>query len=139
MPKPPATGCPSGTGAIQVGQLSSPARLLVDQFQVSPRTIAFSTNQVITRFHVSACNGRPVQGALVYVTGVPFNQFAIPPETATNSSGWAELNLTRMRGFPAARNQQLLVMFVRARRANENVLAGISTRRLVSTHVDLAR
>jgi hypothetical protein len=44
-----------------------------------------------------------------------------------------------MRGFPAARNQQLLVMVVHARRANENVLAGLSTRRLASTHVDLAR
>ena len=35
--------------------------------------------------------------------------------------------------------QRLLVMFVRARKAGENPLGGISTRRLISFRVDLAQ
>lgn len=138
-PTPPATGCPSGTGSIQIGQLSAPARLLVDRFEVSPSTINLSTSNLIVRFHVTACSGRAVQGAMVYVTGVPYNQFSIPPEAATSANGWAELDLRRLQGFPAAQKQQLLVMFVRARKQGENLLAGISTRRLISTRVDLGR
>ena len=134
---PSANGCPSGTGAMNVSQVSSPARLLLDQQDVSPSVIAGSTQQIVARFHVSACQGRSVQGALVYVTAVPFQQFSIPAETATGSDGWATLTMTRMSGFPTARNQQLLVMFARARKPGENLLAGISTRRLVSFRVNL--
>src|SRR4051794_566474 len=136
---PSSNGCPSGTGVINVAQLNSPARLLLDRQDVSPSVIGGSTQQLAVRFHVSACNERPVQGALVYVTALPFSQFSIPTETATGADGWASMTMTRLKGFPAARNQQLLVLFARARKPGENILAGISTRRLVSFRVDLSR
>lgn len=136
-PPAPATGCPSGNGPVQVEQLSSPARLSIERQQLSPTVVGRSTQGVTARFQVTACGGRPVQGALVYVTAVPYNQFTTSEEP-TGNDGWAQLNLNRLSGYPAASRQQLLVMFVRARKAGENVLGGVSSRRLVSFPVNLS-
>lgn len=133
---PPVTvnGCPAtGTGPVDVSQVSSPARLVIDGQTVSPTTISkSSTNSITMRFHVSACNGRPVTGALVYATAVPFNQFSIASETPTGSDGWATLTENRQSGFPASQRQQLLAVFVRARKTGDPLTGGISTRLLVS-------
>jgi hypothetical protein len=136
-PAPAPTGCPSGTGGANVSQLSPPARLLIDQIQFSPNVVTNGTNQLVARFHVTACGSRPVEGALVYATAVPFNQLSIPAEQPTGSDGWATLTFTRLNGFPVSPHQQLIAMFARARKSGENLLSGISTRRLVSVRVNL--
>ena len=134
-PTPPASnGCSKTGGTVPVAGVSPPARLTIDQTQVSPSTLTFGTRSVTARFHVSACGGS-VEGALVYVTAVPYGQFAIPNEQATGSDGWATLRFTALSGYPVSNKQQLLVMFVRARKNGENLLGGISTRRLVSFRV----
>jgi hypothetical protein len=138
-PAPAPTGCPSGSGAIAADQLAPPARLSIDRQELSPSVVGRSTSTLTARFHVSACGGRPVQGALLYVTAVPYRQFSIAPEQATGADGWGTLNMGRQQGFPASRSQQLLVMFVRARKSGENPLGGVSTRRLVSFPVNLSR
>jgi hypothetical protein len=131
----PSNGCGKpANGTIAVADVAPPARLLVDQAQVSPSTVTFGTSTITTRFHVTAC-GASVQGALIYVTATPYNQFAIPNEQPTGSDGWASLEMRRLGGFPVSQKQQLLVVFVRARKSGESPLGGISTRRLISFRV----
>jgi len=136
---PATTGCARTTGTIPVAELSPPERLNVAGQQISPGVVGGTTQEIVMRYRVTACNGKPVQGALVYVTAVPYNQFSVPPEATTGADGWAELRLNRLRGYPASNRQQLLVAFVRARKQGENLLGGISSRRLVSFPVDLQR
>lgn len=136
-PPPAVNGCPTGNGPVDVSQLSLPARLVIDGESASPTPITRSTSDLTMRFHVSACNGRPVTGALVYATAVPFNQFSIAPEAATGSDGWATLTEHMMSAFPASPRQQLLAVFVRARKSGEPLIGGISTRLLASFPVRL--
>ena len=132
-PPPVVNGCPAGSGLIDVAALASPARLVIDGQSIAPNAISkASTNSITMRFHVSACSGRPVSGALVYATAVPFNQFSIAPETPTGADGWATLTENRQVGFPASSKQQLLAVFVRARKTGESLVGGVSTRLLVS-------
>jgi hypothetical protein len=134
---PPQTGC-AAAAPLQVANISPPERLNVDQGDITPNVVRRSTQTITLRFRVT-CRGRAVQGALVYATAVPFNQFTNSAEIPTGADGVAQLTMTQLSGFPAAARQQLLVIFVRARKPGENLLGGISTRRLVSFPVDLRR
>ena len=138
-PPKPATGCPPGNGPVSVSTVTAPARLNVDRTSVRPDPVGRSTRVIVARFHISDTCGQSVGGALVYVTAAPFNQFTIPAEQPTDANGNVTLQMSRLRGYPATRHQQLLVLFVRARKPGDPLLGGISTRRLVSTAVDLSR
>ena len=133
----PARGC-DVNAPLQVQNLSAPERLNISAGTISPAVVGRSTTSITVRFLVT-CKGKPVQGALLYGAAVPFNQFSVPAEQPTGADGSAQLTMSRLRGFPAARQQQLLVVFARARKPGENVLGGISTRRLVSFPVNLRR
>jgi len=137
---PPAVvnGCPaSGSGSIKVTDVQAPARLVIDQQSLSPGVVTPSAATIQLRARVTACNGRPVEGALLYATGVPYNQYTVPPEATTGTDGYATLSLSRLSGFPAARRQELFVMFLRARKPGDPLTGGISTRLLVSFPVAL--
>jgi hypothetical protein len=138
-PPPPPAANPCDKNPVVANELKAPERLSISGQQVTPGVIGGSTDTIVARFRITACNGKPVQGALVYVTAVPYNMFSVPPEATTGSDGWAELRMNRLRGYPATPRQQLLVMFVRGREPGGNLLGGISTRRLVSFPVDLRR
>jgi len=133
---PPGTGCPSGTGPIDVKDIPPPARLSIDKQQITPSPVTKSTQTIRIRLHVSACNGRAVEGALVYATPTPYQQFSAT-EQPTTADGWAVLTMKRLRFFPASNQQQLLVVFARARKDGEDLLGGVSTRRLISFKVNL--
>lgn len=134
---PASNGCPTGSGTAQASDLAAPARLLISKTTLTPRPVTHSTNQVRLHVLVTACNGRPVQGALVFAVPIPFNQFG-GNEKMTGADGTIALTMSRERGFPArGHGQHLLAMFVRARKPGDPLLGGISTRRTVAFQVRL--
>jgi hypothetical protein len=137
QPTPPATGCPAGTGGIQIADLSLPARLAVQAPSSTPGTVTPGAATLNLTVHIQACGGRPVQGALVYVSAIPFNQYGTPPEATTDANGVATLSMSQRAGFPAARQQQLLVLYVRARKNGEPIGQGVSSTLLASLPVSL--
>jgi hypothetical protein len=127
-----ANGCPIGVRTVSIVQIGPPARLLIDHMSFDPAALTRHTKAIVARFHVSDTCGQSVAGALVYADAVPYNQVATAGEVSTDGSGWATLVFHMKKGYPAAKHQQLLALFVRARKGGENPLAGVSTRRLVS-------
>lgn len=137
VPVAPATGCPAGTGTIQASDLAMPARLQVSKASISPAPVTLSTRRVQLRVKVTACNGRPVEGAAVFAVAIPYNQFA-GNEKLTGADGTIALTMSRERGFPArSRGQHLLAVFIRARKQGDPLLGGISSRRTVAFQVRL--
>jgi hypothetical protein len=136
-------GCPTlaaGQQSVSVHDVASPARLQIDQFRlVNGSAITRGMTSFSVVVHVSDTCGQPVNGALVYVNAVPYNQITTPTEAATDASGNVTLTFNRKIGFPATAKQKLLVLFIRARKSGEPTLAGISTRRLVSLRVNLQK
>jgi hypothetical protein len=130
-----ANGCPIGTKVASITQVGPPARLLIDHMHFDPPVLTRHTRAIVARFHVSNTCSQAVVGALVYADGVPYNQVVTPAEVSTDGTGWATLLFRMKQGYPASPTQQLLVLFVRARKGGENPLAGISTRRLVSIRI----
>ena len=135
MPAP--TGCPSGSGTIQIADLSAPARLSIVSFSSNPQVLGRNVGTLNITAKVTACGGRAVQGALVYAAAVPFNQFDVAPEIQTDANGSATINEPQQAGYPASSRQQLLAVFLRARKSGEPQGQGVSTSRLVSFKVDL--
>lgn len=129
----PSSGCPTATGTIPVTALAPPERLQVASASLAP-TLTRSTNTIRIRVVIQACDTRPVQGATVFATPIPYNQFAATQGT-TGADGSVILTEGRRSGFPAARHQRLLAVFVRASKPGDPALGGVSSRRVVAFHI----
>jgi hypothetical protein len=124
-------GCPPGTGPIPIAVLTPPARLMIASASVTPN-VTLKTHTIRIHVGITACGNRPVQGAVVYATTIPFNQFR-PAAVTTGAAGTVTITQGRLSGFPArSRGQRLLAVFVRATKPGEPILAGVSSRRVVS-------
>lgn len=119
---------PNGKISIPVSSVSLPARLVIDQVHFSPSPVRSRTAPIQIRVHIKDTRGYYVRGALVYVRSTPLVTTA-PPETATVESGWVTLTSAPRLAFPL-RNGYSVQFFVRARKLGENLLAGVSSRRL---------
>jgi len=133
---PTPTPTPVGVGgAISITAVSLPNRLVISQVKFTPNVIRSRAEPLTARFRVTETQaGKAVAGALVYAVGVPANRVTNVGETQTDSSGWATMTFRPLTGLPMKQGAQV-VFFVRARKGGENVLAGVSNRRLVSIRV----
>jgi len=127
-------GCPTdkSTKPAPIAQLTPPARLQIDAFDVLSGPINERSETFTLKVRIGSTCSRDVIGASVYVTAVPYNQFTIPAEELTADDGNATLVFRRDANFPASSKQQQLTLFIRATKPGEDVLAGVSTRRLVA-------
>jgi hypothetical protein len=136
IPATPASnnGCPADKSAktAPIAELAPPARLQIDAFHVTTGPINKQTQSFSMEVRVGSTCSVAIQGASVYVTAVPYNQFDIPNERLTGSDGTATLSFSRLSNFPASSKQQQLTFFIRATKPGEDILAGVSTRRLVA-------
>jgi hypothetical protein len=124
-------GAPAGA-TVSIADVSLPNRLVIDRVQFSP-VILRSRRPFVARFRVTDLQGHPVQGALVFVVGIPFGNTTTPPERVTGSDGYVTFVIRPTRHLRTARGSQ--PFFVRARKPGERLIAGVSTRRLVNLSV----
>jgi len=125
-------GAAAGPASIPVSQVSPPERLVISAVKFTPRRLT-SRAAFIGRFRVSDTRGNLVNGALVYAVGIPYAWVRRAPEVVTGSDGWATIQFFPTRAMPVRRSA--LVMFVRARKPGDSLLAGVSTRRLVQVGI----
>jgi len=120
--------------AVAVSQVSLPDRLVISAFASSPSTYRNRTDTVTLRVRVSDTRGRLIQGALVLASAVPFGRVQTQGETATDGNGIATVVTRPTFRLPLQRGSSV-VFFLRARKTGDNLLAGVSTRRLVQVRV----
>ena len=122
-----------GGATISINDVSLPNRLLIDNLRFTPQPLP-SRQTFTARFHVSDSRNHSVQGALVFVVAIPFGSTTTPAEAATGSDGWVTFTMR-----PTTRvtfgHRGGIVMFVRARKASDRLIGGVSTRRLVQLSI----
>jgi hypothetical protein len=134
-----ASGLPAGAVRLTDGKISIPAssvttpqRLVISAVSFSPSVLR-SRSTFTSRFRVTDTRGYVVRDALVYAVGLPYSYVRSAPETPTGTDGYAVINITPAAGMPLKKGA--VVFFVRARKAGDPLLAGVSSRRLVQVTV----
>jgi hypothetical protein len=120
---------PGGGVSIPASSVTLPARLIVDRVQFSPNPVRSRRGTVTVRVRVRDTRGFFVRGALVFIRSTPILT-TTPAEQATQTNGTVTFRILPRQAFPL-RNGYFVQFFVRARKSGDNVLAGVSTRRLV--------
>jgi hypothetical protein len=118
----------NGKVSIPVTSVSLPTRLIIDQVHFAPSPVRSRTAPIQIRVHVTDTRGFYVRGALVFVRSTPLLTTS-PPESPTALDGWLTLTTEPRLDFPLKKGFSVQ-FFVRARKAGENLLAGVSGRRL---------
>lgn len=131
---PGAIKLPDGKYSIPITSVSLPDRLLVSGLDFQPNPLRSRAQLITARFRVTDTRGFVVRGALLFVTPLPYGWTTQPPETASGDDGWATVT---MQATPRLPRKAAVVMFVRARKAGDTLLAGVSTRRLVQMLVNI--
>jgi hypothetical protein len=125
---------PSGETSVPVASVSLPQRLIISAVKFEPSVVRSRAEPLVGRFRVTDTRGFVVRDALVYAIGVPPNRVSLTGEGVTAQDGWATITYQILPRQPIARGAQI-TFFVRARKPGEDLLAGVSARRLVSLRV----
>lgn len=138
---PPGPGgqirLPNGKISIPIASVELPVRLVIDEVRFSPNPVRSRRGAITARFRVSDTRGFVVRGALVFLRSTPLLT-STPPEQATQVDGTVTFAFSPRAAFPL-RTGYNVQFFVRARKAGENALAGVSTRRLVQVRTATPR
>jgi hypothetical protein len=120
---------PDGKISIPVTSVGSPERLIVGEVKFTPNPVRSRQAPLTIRVRIADTRGFVVRDALVFVRSVPLLTTAAP-ELPTQADGWVTFVVHPKASFPLRRGYAVQ-FFVRARKQGENVLAGVSGRRLV--------
>lgn len=126
---PGAIRLPNGQISIPVTSVSLPAQLIVDRVEFVPNPVRARHSPITVRVHVSDSRGYVVRDAIVFLRSVPLLT-TTPPEQRTGQDGWLALQVLPHADFPLKKGYNVQ-FFVRARKDGDNLLAGVSARRLV--------
>jgi len=124
-----ATRIADGRYSIPATSVKDPNRLVISGVEFVPSVLR-SRQEFTGRFRVTDTRGYVVRDAIVLVTGVPLGWINAPQEIKTNVDGLATLQLQPTTRLRLVRGGSM-VMFIRARKDGDSILAGISSRRLV--------
>jgi hypothetical protein len=102
---------------------------VVSQVRFSPNPVTSRTEPITAQVRVTARQGRPVRGALVFMRATP--RVVQGQTAATGEDGWVTLQLVPNRLFPQPRNGFNVQFFVKAFRRGDPGLGGIAGYRLV--------
>ena len=127
------SGVPAG-GTIPVSQVAPPSRLVVSAVDFEPNVIR-SRAPFIARFRVTDTEGHLVSGAEVFLLGIPFGRFQPAPIVRTDANGWATFTLQPTARMPLQKGF-LITIYTRATKPGDDVLAGVSARRLSSVRIN---
>jgi hypothetical protein len=124
-----ATRLADGRYSIPATSVQLPQRLVISGVEFAPRVLT-SRRSFTGRFRVTDTRGYVVRDAVVLVTGVPLGWILQPQEAKTNVDGLVTVQLQPTTRLRLVRGGSM-VMFLRARKDGDSILAGISSRRLV--------
>jgi hypothetical protein len=118
----PTGATPLGKGrySVPVESVSLPARLVVARVSAKASTLTVT---------IADTRGYAIRGAIVQVVA-PYGWVAPVEETGTGNDGTVALELRAKAGHP-----RRIVLYVRARKPGDAVLAGITATRLVSVRL----
>jgi len=122
----------NGRVSIPASSVDRPERLIVEKVAFDPNPVRSRTT-ITGRFHIVDTRGYDVRDALVYAIGLPYSRVAGAPETKTGTDGWATIQFQPDKFFP---RKGYITFFVRARKQGDDVLAGVSSRRLVQVTIN---
>lgn len=120
---------PNGEKSIPVGSVPATARLIVDSVAFDPNPVRSRTSTISVRIKVKDTRGYVVRDALVFLRSTPILT-SPAPVGKTEQDGTVTYSVQPRAEFPL-RNGHNVQFFVKAYRAGDNPLAGVSGTRLV--------